>query len=242
MSVLLEDFGTQDTNWKNNKNIVQQENTTTAMNTTTTASTQSSSSSSRLAPHGKAPIHISIESFGYTHGAPSRPQSYTIHTHPLPPFDCREICDPVPKHLDYHDGLHSGVVKRILKQPSQLVVNENDEEDDGDGRRYRDLQEYAQAYIATQCIWPALLEAQTVHGYANPLIMTIQIGSNLGRHRSVVVVEWVAIQIRKMLRKQQEQSQDNASQIHQPVSVGTVHRDLEKRVKTAKKFLDDDDD
>jgi hypothetical protein len=81
-------------------------------------------------------------------------------------------------------------------------------------------------------IFDALLEAQNKggHGYASPLEMTIYVGSDLGRHRSVVVCEWAAIQLRKMLR----QNTDNV--VLQPVSVSTCHRDVEPRRQQQKNY------
>jgi hypothetical protein len=127
----------------------------------------------------------------------------------------------------YHDGLHSGQLKRIINQ--QPVRS--------DGTDYNNLQHYSKRYVAEQWIYPALLEAQNDggHGFVNPLEMKISIGSGLGRHRSVLVAEYAAKELRRLLRE----NRDN--RIVQPVSVGTVHRDIDKKVPTVNVRCNDDD-
>ena len=94
--------------------------------------------------------------------------------------------------------------------------------------------------IASDQILPCLIEAQDVggHGYVSPLSCKVQIGSELGRHRSVVVVERVAVALRQLLRE------NSQSKIRQPMSVGTFHRDIEKRPPNLKSTRggDNDDD
>ena len=192
MSELLADFGQADPNWKNMK--------------ITEETTPAEPTESRLAPQGKAPIHISLCSFGYSKGAPPRPAGWS-QSLPLAPIDVRDLFETVPKYLEWRDGL-SGAVKQALKQENR------------DGT---DIQGYAKSTVADQ-VWEALLEAQTAgYGYASPLTMTVHVGSESGKHRSVVICEWAAIQIRKLLR-----TNDN-NIIQQPVSVGTIHREIEKR-------------
>ncbi|KAL3922254.1 MAG: hypothetical protein SGILL_002307, partial [Bacillariaceae sp.] len=220
---------------------------------TTPENTSKSSSKpsfpSRLAPHGKAPIHISLESFGYIHGAPSnggRSSSWSPYSQPLPPLQVGDnITEPIPNYLLFHDGLRSGHIKRLLREQA-VVIDTDVDGDDGENppKSYRNLQEYSRKYVAKQWIWPQLIAAQKEgeHGYVNPVTMTISIGSHLGRHRSVVVVEWAAMEVRKLLR------QNVGGVLISPVSVGTVHRDVDKKVpahatnRKAKDYDDNDDD
>jgi hypothetical protein len=211
-----------------------------------TAKTTSSISifPSRLAPHGKAPINIVLESFGYIHGAPqSQSQSWSPYSQPLPALDIRNVTDPVPSHLLFHDGLNSGILKRILKEQT-VVINNNcnnnnnnnkngDKEDElSPSIQYKNLQDYSRRFITNEWIFPKLVVAQIEgqHGYVNPVTMTIHIGSYLGRHRSVVVVEWVATELRKLLRH------NHGGVITVPVSVQTMHRDVEKKIPTRVSF------
>jgi hypothetical protein len=286
MSALLAEFGEEDPEWKkveaplpppeedgdddeeeeHQQQVVDSSSTPVDDEDSTTAQQQPSEQEkfiSRLAPHGKAPIHICIESFGYVHGAPSRQSqdySWSPYTQPIAPIDCRSLFDPPPSYLDFHDGLRSGQVKRVLIQQSRYGSTGEGSSSSSDKRRsnerkdsssiqnnknnitdhpdYRDIQDYSKRILGRKEIWDALLEAQNVgqHGYVSPLNMKILVGSHLGRHRSVLIVEWAAIELRNMLRK----NRNNA--IHQPVSVGTLHRDIEKRIPTRKYREDADDD
>jgi hypothetical protein len=221
MSDLLADFGKADPEWMKLE-IVQEP---------TTSSTKPPGwTNNQLARHGKAPIHILFSSFGYTHGAPPRPEGWSP-VQPLAPIDCRHF-SPIPYYLDWHHGL-SAAGKRAMQQHSTL-------KEDDDTTTY--LRTFARTTVAKQ-VFDCLLEAQNERGfgYASPLEMTIYVGSETGRHRSVVVAEWAATQVRKFLR-----ANDNDC-IQQPVSVGTYHRDinkksLEKQKRKKKKEEDDDDD
>ena len=73
------------------------------------------------------------------------------------------------------------------------------------------------------------------HGYVSPLTMNFQIGSELGRHRSVVAVEWTAQHLRYLLRK------NVGNRVTCSVSVGTLHRDVKKKIPN-KKYKEDDED
>ncbi len=273
-SALLTDFGEADPKWKE-KVIVEEDSKSSTKKETqqNTPSTQKQAvSHSKLAPHGKAAIHLSIESFGVVHGAPSRgarDRSGSPHTKPLEWLDVGDsITDPVPEHLDFHDGLRSGVIKRMLKT-APLVVEEtknkhgwDDDDDDDDSsidlQSVRDFSAYCREHLAGNKIFPSLLEAihEGGHGYVNPLTMRFSIGSNLGRHRSVVATEWVAQQLRYLLRNHNEKILSNSNKndktkhpytpkdrrpITCTVSVGTVHRDVNKRIPQ-KHYKEDDED
>ncbi|KAG7367797.1 hypothetical protein IV203_030540 [Nitzschia inconspicua] len=239
MAEMLADFGQQDFDWKKKEIRVTStpQDTTADIHVTSLVSTPTSSSTfpNRLAPHGKAPIHILLQSFGYIHSAPeSNSKSWSPYSQPLPALDIRSITEQVPTHLLFHDGLHSGVIKRLLREQQvdnekcrwKNVDDDNDQQQPNSNASFRNLQDYSRRFIAQQWIYPKLVEAMTEgqHGYVNPVIMTIAIGSHLGRHRSVVVVEWVATELRKLLR----QNKDGTLAV--PVSVETVHRDVDKKV------------
>jgi hypothetical protein len=68
------------------------------------------------------------------------------------------------------------------------------------------------------------------HGYAFPLEVTIFLGSQYGRHRSVVLCEIVAQRIRNLLRR------NEGARISQPVSVSTRHRDVDKKHRDEEAF------
>ena len=71
------------------------------------------------------------------------------------------------------------------------------------------------------------------HGFAFPLKTTIFIGSEYGRHRSVVLCEKVAQKIRTLLRG------NNDDCITVPVSVSTRHRDIDNKHQDGEAFGDD---
>jgi hypothetical protein len=211
MAELMADFGEQDPNWQ------KLQPTEDAQVGSSVDKDVSTNTNSQLAPKGKAPIHISLTSFGFSKGAPKRMDGWS-HRQPLLPLDCRDF-PTVPNYLAWQDGL-SGAVKRALQYPQHASHRAKEKE----GPSKQSLHDFARKTVAPQ-VFQALLDAQNQggHGYISPLEMTIYVGSDLGRHRSVVVCEWAAIQLRKMLR----QNSDNV--VHQPVSVGTVHRDVEPR-------------
>ena len=69
--------------------------------------------------------------------------------------------------------------------------------------------------------------------------MAIYVGSEYGKHRSVVCAEFAATALRKLLRA------NDKGQFTAPVSVGTQHRDVNKTAAIPgkkKKTTDDDDD
>lgn len=201
MAELLADFGQADPNWK-------QKQVDSGIDPN-----PNDAPTSQLAPKGKAPIHICLTSFGFSKGAPKRMDGWS-YRQPLLPLDCRDF-PTVPHYLAWQDGL-SGAVKRALQYPQPQDRTKCKEELEPT------LYDYARKTVATQ-VWKALLEAQDQggHGYVSPLEMTIFVGSESGRHRSVVVCEWAAIELRKLLRKNMNHV------VKQPVSVGSFHRDVE---------------
>lgn len=211
LSELLADYGEQDLDFQK---VVPTETAPPTAETPKTASKKREDYNNRLTLYGKAPIHVEVTSFGYMHGVPSDVRSGGwSHAHPLAPVDCRSDLPQVPHYMARQDGL-SPHVKRAL-------LNARDEHDESK----RDDRIKTCANQLGQEMFNALHEAISVggHGHASPLRMTVYVGSETGRHRSVVVCELAATALRKLLRA----NKDN--QITQPVSVGTRHRDIERR-------------
>jgi len=93
------------------------------------------------------------------------------------------------------------------------------------------------------------------HGPVSPLAMTISVGSEYGRHRSVVLVEHLAVVLRARLRRNDGRRFDGVGGdatggdddrgpgsngiVRQPVSVGTRHRDLDARHQDEEAFGED---
>ena len=78
----------------------------------------------------------------------------------------------------------------------------------------------------------ALVEAiQDGYGHASPLNMSIYVGSEFGRHRSVVIVEAAAVTLRNILRRNEGDRFAST-----PVSVGTRHRDVDKAHRMEEAF------
>ncbi|GKY95137.1 hypothetical protein MPSEU_000477600 [Mayamaea pseudoterrestris] len=174
-----------------------------------------------LGQHGKAPIHICITSFGYRHGAP--PNAGWSHAHPLEPFDVRDI-EPVPHYLAWQHGLSASVKFALIRQDKEGLIK----------KMSKDIA--AQVVIALE----AAIE-QGGHGYALPLRVAIAIGSDNGQHRSVMVAEQVAMAVRRQLRENVEKRLGTSLK----VSVGTAHRDMERKIrdnssKTKQNDMEDD--
>ena len=155
---------------------------------------------SRLGQHGKAPIHVELASFGYAHSVPSNKMGWS-HAQPLAPFDCRNI-ETIPPYMMKQCGLMPGVKRVVLHNDEAKSLVDS---------------------IATKTL-DAIEEAiADGHGYALPLRMKVHIGSEMGRHRGVALCEASAIKLRKLLRANTD------DRIGQPVSVGTCHRDIDRK-------------
>lgn len=102
----------------------------------------------------------------------------------------------------------------------------------------RDFARKAVAPLVADALVTAVAEGG--HGYAAPLHMTIHIGSELGRHRSVVAAELAATALRKILRV------NALDRFSCAVSVGSRHRDIKKNSGSnssgAKKHNDPNDE
>lgn len=211
LSELMADYGEQDLNWKQvQPTTIDEEEEGDA------AQTSSPPPANRLTKHGKAPIHVEFSSFGYFHGAPAELRNGWSHAQPLAVFDCRDL-EPVPHYLAWQSGL-SGAVKRALMFPRR---NGDDKEDEATTKSpsIRKVAREVAENVATKVV-EAIEEGG--HGYAMPLQMVVYVGSESGRHRSVVLCELAATALRKLLRS----NKDN--RFTQPCSVGTRHRDLDR--------------
>ena len=197
----------------------------------------------RLQLHGHAPIHIELVSFGYRYGIPSEIRYYSTgncYTQPLLPFDTRTILEPIPNYLYHLDG-KSGLIKNTMLRwkpmaQSAAVSESHDthhsttssskskminDTRDASSTNYRNVRDYIHTSIlppVTDAIIAAIDIGQ--HGYVSPITISIYIGSEYGKHRSVATAELTAIALRKVVRTNPHH------QFHCPISVGCRHRDI----------------
>lgn len=223
LSDLLTGYGEEDPEWQafqptaitNNAAIALNSNTepnadTDAQETEAVPENSAESTENRLGRQGKAPIHVEFVSFGNAHGAPAAIRNGWSHAQPLPSFECRDL-PTVPGHLMWRNGT-SGFVQRTLMTEPDI----------------RDM-----ANSVGEKAFVVLQEAidEGGHGYVSPLEMKVYVGSELGKHRSVVVCENAAKRLRALLRK----NVDNC--ITSPTSVGTAHRDIERAKRKDRKSV-----
>jgi hypothetical protein len=202
LSQLLSDYGEQDLDFKNKK-IEEQLEGDPDEDEPEEQSSEAPRFQSMLGQHGKAPIHVELTSFGYSHRAPT--MKNFSHAHPLQPIDCRHLHE-TPYWLVRPDGRNPSVKRAILNDETRQLCRS----------------------LANQ-VMDALQEAvEAGFGHAMPLRMNIYAGSEVGRHRSVVVCEATGILLRKLLRTNQ------GDRIAVPVSVGTLHRDIDRRQPESK--------
>lgn len=110
-----------------------------------------------------------------------------------------------------------------------VATAEHDDEDNDDDNDSiyidpkNDIRYYSHTYI-TNTISLMLQEAMNEYGYGYslPLKMKIYIGSEYGKHRSVVICELIALSLRKLLRKNLNHT------FISPCSVGCYHREIQK--------------
>lgn len=195
LAALMADYGEQDVDWKKAAPVNEESLET------------KKDSISVLGQHGKAPIHVTVKSFGYRHGAP--PDKGWSHAQPFSPFDMRHI-EPVPHYLAWQHGLSASVKYALMRQDKEGVIRST------------------ATKIATQ-VATALERAinEGNHGYALPLHMNINIGSENGQHRSVLMSEQIAMGVRRILRE----NSDCRFASSVKVSVGTSHRDMERKTR-----------
>jgi hypothetical protein len=191
----------------------------------------------RLQLHGHAPIHVEFVSFGFRHGVPSEVRFYSTgncYRQPLLPFDIRGVIAPIAPYLIHMDG-KSPVIKNTMirwkspidnksKQHGSRGCNANKQNPPTKDVTYMNVKDYVHENIIPPVV-DAIIEAIDVgkHGYASPLTVSIYVGSEIGRHRSVVTSEIAATVLRKLLRT----NDNNCFQC--PVSVGCRHRDLQQQ-------------
>lgn len=264
LSDLLAEYGDQDVNWKKDqtrstispdeKTRSRSANTVQTSRTTKQQTDANNTENNMLAPFGKAFIHLELVSFGYKYGAPSHSKKGFSYAHPLPPLDVRDL-DRAPGHVAKFNGL-SYLVKRALLNPSKFAnADDSGQPDD----KADDEQEGFQTNNITQSpmrqrangiadeIIKMLVESidEGGHGAISPLTMTISIGSEYGRHRSVVLVEHLAVVLRARLRRNDGRCFNGGRGlggngiVRQPVSVGTRHRDVEARHQDEEAFGED---
>ena len=203
---LLSEYGEQDLDFKNKKIELSLGNEVDE-DQPSEESSKTVQFQSRLGQHNKAPIHVELTSFGFSHRAPTLKN--WSHAEPLPSVDCRQLHE-TPYWLVRPDGRNPSVKRAILNEETRQLCKS----------------------LANQ-VMDAIQEAtEAGYGHAMPLRMSIYIGSEAGRHRSVVVCEATGILLRKLLRN------NYGDHITIPVSVGTLHRDIDRKQKEGKQRVD----
>jgi len=196
-------------------------------------------SSGALAPNGKAPIHIELVSFGFKYSVPPQAREGWSHSNPLSPIDCRDL----PRCPHYVAKL-SGLSYKVKRTMLSMRVEEDEEGDIDNDTSAKDEKHGWNG--VSDAVYPMVVKSEEMsltifsaieeaircggHGYAFPLEAKIHIGSEYGRHRSVVLCEKLAQMIRTLLR------QNEGSRIRQPVSVSTRHRDVDNNHRDEEAF------
>ena len=174
-----------------------------------------------LAPQGQASsIQVELVSFGYKYGLSRTGSSIS---NPLPPLDCRDLPE-IPLHMARLSGLNHHV-KRVLSKYPPNTKNETSTALATEASSPPPLLQKSNqlALEIMYCIREAIANG---HGCSSsPLNMTVFVGSETGRHRSVVLVEFAASSVRKLLRSVNQ----DAIIITQLVSVTTRHRDIDQQ-------------
>ena len=240
LATLMAEYGERDPEWKKEVNA-------SANSKMSQLNSRRREDNGMLAPFGKASIHLEVVSFGYKYGAPSQSRKGFTYSHPLPPIDVRDL-DRAPGNVAKFDGL-SFLVKRSLLNPKQAESDETDEaeeidDEEGTVTKQSPMRRRANE-IADEAV-KILVESidEGGHGPISPLTMTISIGSEYGRHRSVVLVEHLAVILRARLRRNDGRSYNETSGgangiVNHPVSVGTRHRDIQARHTDEEAFGED---
>ena len=234
LSDLMAEYGQEDKDF--DKMVIAEDTSNTTAKTTSNKPRQNESHGV-LAPHGKAPIHIELVSYGHRYGVPPEAagKGGYSRSRPLPPFDARDL-KRAPHHVAKLSGL-SHHVKRELLNPREIEEEQDGGSNDGGadggvGRSDKRSPIRRRADEVAKDSATALAEAITDgYGHASPLDMTVYIGSEYGRHRSVVIVEAAAIALRNMLRKNERGRFGSAT-----VSVGTRHRDIDRAHRDEEAF------
>ena len=250
LSNLLAEYGEQDVDWKKQQpkhKPIDVANGNSRKDISDKSNTSKPMDNGMLAPVGKASIHLELVSFGYKYGAPSHSKKGFTYAHPLPPVDVRDL-DRAPANVAKFNGL-SYLVKRASLNPSEESDDTKEGEDDvkeQSSKTQSPMRKRANQ-IADEIV-KVLVESidEGGHGPISPLTMTISIGSEYGRHRSVVLVEHLAVVLRARLRRnngkgfsENEESTVRNGIVKQLVSVDTRHRDVDAHHKDEEAFGED---
>jgi hypothetical protein len=201
LSSLMADFGAADPDW------MKQQPKTAQAKAPPSQPAEKSYEHCRLTKLGKAPVHVDFTSFGYTRGGPKEIRNGWSHSNPLAPVECRDF-EPVSDYLEWQDGTSSAVRAEILNSS------------DGEIR--------VRAEKAAADAFEALCEALAAgHGYASPLTMRVYVGSESGRHRSVLFCELAATALRNLLRA----NENDRISTTEKISVGAYHTCVDNRRK-----------
>ena len=252
LSDLMAEYGEKDVEWKKDQHHNQS-------STKNNRSDNKSENTGMLAHFNKASIHLELVSFGYKYGGPSKKGGFSF-ANPLPSIDIRDL-DRCPGNYGKFNGLSSYVKKALLNPKQQQHTNDgytedNDEHEQQNTNNSQSPMRLRANQIADEVI-KILVEAidEGGHGPISPLTMTVSIGSEYGRHRSVVLVEHLSVILRARLRRNdgscfnttgEKEGADNNNKpiknngiIKQLVSVGTRHRDVEARHTDEEAFCGD---
>jgi len=254
LAELMAEYGEQDVEWKKDQHHNQ-----SSTNNNNRSDNKNENNTGMLAHFNKASINLELVSFGYKYGGPSKKGGFS-YANPLPSIDIRDL-DRCPGNYGKFNGLSSYVKKTLLnpKQQQQHTndgyTEDNDEHEQPSTNNSQSPMRLRANQIADEVI-KILVEAidEGGHGPISPLTMTVSIGSEYGRHRSVVLVEHLAVILRARLRRNDgrcfdtaggEEGADNNKPIKnngiikQLVSVGTRHRDVEARHTDEEAFCGD---
>lgn len=235
LSQLMQDYGDYDPDYEKMKAMNISSETSNSSQKTISSEQKPYENSGMLVPNGQAPIHIEIVSFGFKYSVPPQAREGWSHSNPLSPFDLRDL-PRCPHHVAKLSGLSHKVKRAMLSLDLGSIDGGSDSEDEDNGER--DDKPVRVNPLVSRCedvaktIMNALEQAinEADHGYANPLEMKIFLGSEYGRHRSVVLCENLGQKIRSLLRA------NEGFRISQPVSVSTRHRDVDQNHRDEEAF------
>jgi hypothetical protein len=228
MSSLLAEYGEPDLEWEKKKIPISSTCDDANGDERSGIQERSAGGENRLGLQGKSPLHVELVSFGYRHGVPKELRDGWSYAQPIPPVDTRSLLVEVPSYLAWQDGLAWNVRHAVLR--------DFDRSGGSKARRLAaDLADRAAAALVA-----AIDDGG--HGFVSPLHVTVFVGSDNGRHRSVVVAELTATAIRNHLRH------GGGFAFACPCSVSTRHMHLDRRTragtqvkaKAKQKDLEDD--
>ena len=238
MSELLAEYGEHDADWKKKE---QPSAAVDKKRNQKESNYNKNYDNGMLAPFEKAFVHLELVSFGFKYGAPSHSKKGFTYAHPLPPIDTRDL-ERAPPHVAKFNGLSYLVKKALLNPSEQTRENKKNEQSETQNRMRRKANEIADDIIKV------LVESidEGGHGPISPLTMSISIGSEYGRHRSVVIVEHLAVILRARLRRNDGKGYSKGDNdlvkngiVTQLVSVETRHRDIDARHRDEEAFGED---